>query len=311
MICFIFSEDADAPFSDILQTKGTNGVIQIPRAISPQKPHFTNEPDHPSGTHLPRVANKYVCDSQKPPSTKISTNNDVKSTEPESGTNDVIDDVDSAEKRSATEAMSPREEPFRERASTFPGKTQRPSVTIHKPGKDKSGKETCEHTEVSPSVRIYKSKTDHEDRRMIRRDSLKPASPVSRQGSPYHVARETMVSPTGRTCSNAQHVIHFRKHSGIQRRIANSQKAREAEVSRDSLHDDEISAITKHVLSRPARTNRFSRAPVSTAKANNATIMEHLSEITSPTPRPVSSLNISGQTNNFRSATPALPSLGK
>jgi len=32
---FLISEDADAPFSDILQTKGTNGVIQIPRANLP------------------------------------------------------------------------------------------------------------------------------------------------------------------------------------------------------------------------------------------------------------------------------------
>lgn len=308
-----FPEEADVPFSDILQTKGTNGVIQIPRAITPVKPqkHTTaNDPCQTQTTHLPRVADKYVLGNKRTVPTKTSyQKSEVKSAEKENAiNNDTRDIAEQVEKLSVTDTTNSREEPFRQRASTFPGKTQRPSIKINKLVRDNSGKENSEQS--SPTMRIYKSKTEHEDRRSVRRDSIpKSVSPVFRQSSPYQNVRESVVSPTlatGRTSRNSQPLAQFRKHSAIQRRIANSQKAREHDGSRDSMHDDEVSAITK----RPIRINRFLRAQIPSSNSNNETIMEQVSEITCPTPRPVSSLNVTAQ-SNFRSATPVLPSLGK
>ena len=313
---FLISEEADAPFSDILQTKGTNGVIQIPRANSPVKAHkstITNDPESTQTTHLPQVANKYVMSNRKSISNKTSTPKHVYTICNEQ--RDIAKcENDTAEKRSATETTTPCEETIRPRASTFPGKTPRPTITINRVPRDKSVKENIEHNETDHSVRIYKTKHEHDERRTMRRDATpKPTSPTIRQSSPYHqIIRETMLSPTGRSSRNSQHLSQFRKHSALQRRFVNSQKARESGESRDSLHDDEVSVITKHVLSRPTRTNRFTRASIPVTNATNtSTILEQVSEISCPTPRPISSLNSPAQTNNFRSATPVLPSLGK
>lgn len=260
------------------------------------------------------MANKYATSTRNSVIAKSSLQKDDVTDDKSISKPDVDScEVNKAEKLSATEATTPREEPFRPRASTFPGKTQRPAITTNKLKRDKSAKENSEQIETAHPVRIYKSKTDHDDKRTLRRDVIqRPTSPVFRQESPYQSVRETMVSPTSRCSRNSQPLVQFRKHSGIQRRIANSQKAREIESSRDSLHDDEVSSVSKHMLSRPTRTNRFTRASLPVGSANTETIMEQVSEISCPTPsRPISSLNSPAQTFNFRSATPVLPSLGK
>lgn len=278
-------------FTDILQTKGTNGYLQIPRVSSPVKHKKDQSIEISPSTHLPRVANKYVLGSRR------ITEPDVI---PQSVNTNIDQSVQNTTgKLSVDEATNDIEEPFRERASTFPGKVRRPVVTINNLLKDTNAKEHNDKSEVVVKTRVYRTKTDPLSNSKRDHDAITPTSPISRFGSPFQ--KEGVVSPTQKTGNN--HLFQYRKHSGIQRRIVTAHKPKDADTSKDSMHEEDGSGSTgKHMLSRPSRTNRFSRVSTGSRTSREDTVI--LTDVSST--RPLSSRNA---TSNFRSATPALPSL--
>lgn len=266
--------------------------MQIPRASSPVKHKKDQSIENAQTTHLPRVANKYVLGSRRitapdviPQCVNTNINQSVQNT---------------TDKQSVDEATNDLEEPFRERASTFPGKVQRPVVTINNLLKDRNGNEHNEKSDVVVKTRVYRTKTDPLSSSKRDHGAITPTSPISRLGSPFQ--KEGVVAPAQKT-GNTHHLFQYRRHSGIQRRIVNAHKHKDAETSKDSMQEDDVSVSTgKHILSRPSRTNRFSRVSTGSHTAREDAVV--LTDISST--RPLSSRNAS---SNFRSATPVLPSL--
>ncbi|XP_045196682.2 hormonally up-regulated neu tumor-associated kinase homolog isoform X2 [Mercenaria mercenaria] len=294
-------------FTDILQTKGTNGYVKIPRASSPMKPVAH---DKTQATYLPHVANKYVLGNRRvtppnvpaqSPDNKIDQNvlkHDVKLSD-----NKPDHTVSKHNgKLSATETTDAADEQFRPRAATFPGKIQRPVTTIQKLMKDRGEIEPSDKADGSVKTRVYRTKTDPTNN--SRRDYIenRPSTPVSRRGSPFQM--DGVQSPTPRHTRNTQILLQYRKKSTFQRRIANVNKTKDGETSKDSIHEEDISIPSgKHVLSRPSRTNKFYRTSAGSHTAREDTVVnEHVTEISKPT----SARNVPV---NFRSATPVLPSL--
>ncbi|XP_052809169.1 MAP/microtubule affinity-regulating kinase 4-like [Mya arenaria] len=299
------SEDTDDTFSDILQTKVTTPVMQIPRATLTTKPQNKDGGDvHRASTNLPRVAKKYAVSNRRntaPNTTEIGES-------PENKPEMEQTHKTRTEKRSATETSAEKEDIFRPRASTFPGKIQRPTLAINKLVKDKSDQVMSNEkgkTENLSRGRLYKSKMDNH----VTREHV--TSPTGHVGKGSMYVREYVPSPSPRQTGTSQQLIQFRKHSGVQRRIAIAHKSRDADIvgSHDSINEDEASShVGKSFTSRPAMTNRFTR--VSKAHNHNKVdrVVEFVTDISQPNTRPVSSLNMP-TSNNFRSATPILPSL--
>lgn len=262
-----------------MQTKGTNGYVKIPRAVSPVKAKKEQVGDKGQSTHLPRVANKYMLGNRKiSPTVNVPHTVDDKSDQSE---------TKHPGKRSVTETTEVPNEPFRPRASTFPGKIQRPMTTIQKIMKDRDRIEVNEKSDGSAKTRVFRTKTDPLSH--SKRDDVDntPGSPTSRRGS------HGSTSPTQRQS------LQYRKHSSIQRRIMTAHKAKEDEMSKDSIQEEDVSfSACKHVLVR--RTNKFTRVSAGSHTAREETVVEQVTELTPPRP---------SSTVTFRSATPVLPSL--
>ncbi|WAR07491.1 HUNK-like protein, partial [Mya arenaria] len=255
-------KDTDDTFSDILQTKVTTPVMQIPRATLTTKPQNKDGGDvHRASTNLPRVAKKYAVSNRRntaPNTTEIGES-------PENKPEMEQTHKTRTEKRSATETSAEKEDIFRPRASTFPGKIQRPTLAINKLVKDKSDQVMSNEkgkTENLSRGRLYKSKMDNH----VTREHV--TSPTGHVGKGSMYVREYVPSPSPRQTGTSQQLIQFRKHSGVQRRIAIAHKSRDADIvgSHDSINEDEASShVGKSFTSRPAMTNRFTRV----SKAHN------------------------------------------
>lgn len=259
-------------------------MVQIPRA-SPihKKEHFAEKY---SSAQL-RVSNKYVTGRKTVTSNTAPSSADCKSDKTHYTELEQI----------ATDTCDTEEEQFRPRASTLPGNLDRPDVLLDKLLKEHNNDESKEKTGGAVKTKLYKNKSDSKN------SSNKDNSDGNRRGSPYQ--RDVSRSPGPRSTSTGQPMVQFRKHPpGIQRRIISTQRTKDNDESKDSIHEDDISISTiKHILSRPSRTNRFIRVPPANSIAREErAVLEHVSEILSAriaSPRPA----------NLRSGTPMLPIL--
>ncbi|KAL4233636.1 hypothetical protein ACF0H5_008318 [Mactra antiquata] len=271
-------------FTDILQTKGTNVVVQIPRASPSHKKENIGEKY--TSAQL-RVSNKYVS-GRKAQTTLSCEQNSVDNKSDRSASKDL--------EKQPGDVCENEEDEFRPRASTFPGKLDRPDVLLEKLLKEQNNDESKEKTNGAVKMKTNKNKSDTIN------ISNKESSDANKRGTPYQ--RELARSPAPRA-GTGQTLVQFRKHpSGVQRRIIRAQKPPD-NVSEDSIQEDEISVSTiKHILSRPSKTKRFIRVPPvnNNVAHDERAVLEHVSEILSArigSPRP----------SNFRSATPMLPML--
>ncbi|XP_052242550.1 hormonally up-regulated neu tumor-associated kinase homolog A-like [Dreissena polymorpha] len=161
------SDAADDAFSDIMQTKGTNDIFKIPRVQSPiKKPKNDEVVDNQpvdaelNQTVLPKVANKNMTNGLN-----SATSNSLKPALAASETveiNETDVHLDTSlqhkpGKSSATNAVNESDEPFRPRASTFPGKVQRPNVKVEKTLPHTITIDSGENkTVTSPRSRLYR-----------------------------------------------------------------------------------------------------------------------------------------------------------
>ena len=310
--CFLYLiSEQNEHFTDILQTKGTNGQVRIPRASSPMKSKKEHSNDTSHATLLPRVANKYVLGNRKGTSPNVLPNShDVKPEQNETkpSVKHEHKQVQNAPKHngklSATETTDMDEDEFRPRASTFPGKVQRPVTTIQKLMIDRGGIEQTDKSDGHVKTRVYRTKTDpsSSSKREIIDNRLN--SPVSRRESPFQ--KEGFRSPTPRHTGNPPILLQYRKNPAVQKRFSSVNKTKEGESSKDSIHEEDISISSgKHIISRPSRTNKFYRISTGNHTARDETVVnEHVTELSSAQPN-----SARNATANFRSATPVLPSL--
>ncbi|KAH3729187.1 hypothetical protein DPMN_055153 [Dreissena polymorpha] len=310
---YLFPDAADDAFSDIMQTKGTNDIFKIPRVQSPiKKPKNDEVVDNQpvdaelNQTVLPKVANKNMTNGLN-----SATSNSLKPALAASETveiNETDVHLDTSlqhkpGKSSATNAVNESDEPFRPRASTFPGKVQRPNVKVEKTLPHTITIDSGENkTVTSPRSRLYRPHRENIGSSPI---------PVSRRGSVPN--RDHLQSPTHMITGTSSNKVQFRKQSGIHRRIAYVQKSKELqEESHDSIQDELTGGIGKHLLSRKSMTNRFvrlSRNGPNFNRRDNSSVVEHLTDLNhAHTHRPNASLNVTVN-NNVRSATPKFPSL--
>jgi hypothetical protein len=295
----IFFSEQDGQFTDISHSKGTNGYVRIQRANSPVKAKKELTSDTPQPTHLPRVANKYVLGNRKVMSPNVLPNTqDVKPdqnvTKPKTEQKQDENTSKHNGKLSASETTDIDEEEFRPRASTFPGKVQRPVTTIQKLMTERGNIDQSDRSEGPVKTRVYRTKTDPSSNSKKEIMDNRLSSPVCRRESPFQ--KEGFRSPTPRHTGNPPILLQYRKNPAAQRR----------ETSKDSIQEEDISISSgKHILSRPSRTNKFYRISTGNHTARDDTVVnEQVTEISSAQPNSARNATV-----NFRSATPVLPSL--
>lgn len=301
----IFAEEASEAFTDIMQTAPTGP--QIPRAHLAKKPASPiMEADTPPTGSLPRSAHKYTFNGRRSTtqSTAMEHTRPLEHHPTEQRSTETVKSVMSERRPRTPETLDETQKPFRPRAFTFPGKIQRPSISLSKNVNHKRSAEHVSETDKSDNaarVRLYRTKVDCH----VATTKEKTSSQTSpRKSSAFQ--RDQLISPTPRTAGNSQQIIQFRKHSAVQRRIVYVQKSKDTEKCHESSNDDDaIHTVVKHLTSRPARTNRFTRTG---SQHDGGVLEEAVTDIPRPPTRPISSMK-SPLPANFRAATPVFPAL--
>lgn len=285
--------DIEEGSKELLQIKAANNSVSIPRLNVPIKTiHYQKVESVPS-PRLPCVTNMYVFGNRNSVTKKVAANDANKKDINLITSNNI-------ENRSVFEIKNDEAELFRPRASTFPGKCQRPSTALAKLFKSKEIKK-------SSSRDNNKAISSNECNSLQVLNSKKGGSDFL----PSDVCHDNKIlTITPRPYPNKS--IIYSRPSNVQRRIANVMRCQITKTSAGSLSDDVLKmSVPKPFMSRPSHMNRLSRVSVrNNTRQEKTVVLECLTNV-SYSQRPLSSRNMNDSCirSNFRSTTPILPSL--
>ena len=302
IFCYI-SDGEDETFTDLLQQKVTD--VNNQRAFSPEKPRSDDSNNNSQVPNcLPNVAQKYIK--------RIKTVNTLTTAEARTRTPTSGMEIRREDRLSGAESTDHEDSQFRPRASTFPGKIQRPKIVIDKLSREKQTDQTnCTNgtsyqTKTKPSETV--SPTPEPSKVKINNLVTAPSSPRTRRKYLHHSENFSGSNSQGNTPRSNQHMFYTRKFQ--QRRTLNVTHL-QASKERDTKHEEEMGGyLSKHVLSRPTRNNRIPRVTLGIQGKDEPMVVENLAELSLTASRALSSrnTNLSGTSTN-RSLTPGLPSL--
>ena len=307
----VFSDAED--FTDILAVRNKNNGVQIPRAKSPVRGKADGQTKTTASPYLPNVAKKYMYSQRRNTLHSAIERSELKHKQLEDtstslGTENVIDKV--------IENSSPENEPFRERASTFPGKTQRPKIDLQKLIKQRA--EINNNSSENLAVLDNKTSAENKNNNYNNNNNLRrfqkhqPGSPVKARRFSVHREEPISKSPQpGQKAPSPYYVSNVKRP--YQRRIIGMGQPKTKlgdEIHVPSPEPEARMSPTRQYLTRPVISNKIMRPQTENKQEfkQEIAVDEQVSEISSGSTRQSSSRNTNGSVaSNTGSA--ALPSI--
>ena len=292
--CIIIS-DAEI-FTDIMTVRNINEPI--PRAKSPVKVQKDGQITTPLTRFVPNSAKKYIQYSHRRTTVHSAIERGEDKSKQSENTSTSLGNEE--EKEIQLENVTNKDEQFRKRAFSFPGKIQRPKVANNKLIQqrlenentvDKDDSKTSNDNSVNDNV-VKQQYQRHQPTSPVRarRNSAYREEPISRSPQPGQK------SPTPFYVSSIKRPLQRRVHiPSVSQSVSASSPEPEGRVS-----------PVRQYLTRPVRTNKIIRERVEIK--DELTVDEQVSEISSGSTHPSSSRHTSGSVNSSSGQT-GLPSI--
>ena len=310
---------------DILAVKNRTDATQITRTTSPTRIQKAGQTSPTGSPYLPNVARKYMYSQHRNNLYSAIDRSEKKPSQNQEIAETLKEVPDNIETRSLDD------EPFRKRASTFPGKIQRPAVHINKLIKQRTDDDkSCgdNNTDTESDNSAAKSNTNkqlHLTQVIVNGNTKKETGSIQRED----VTRSPQTGRKGQSphyVSNVRHTFqrriiginHSQNHNQSNQRqdIVQISDARDCTIKDKRLYGQRQETVqsdtegrsspARQYLARPIRSNKFVRTKLDTKE--EYTVDEQVSEISSGSTRPPSSRNTSGSMNSTTGQTP-LPSI--